>query len=230
MRPNEEFVLNALVSKIGGTFTDGEDPPDAYLKFESKCVAVEVTALVQQLVDEDGSKRSRIKDDAPAANLANILNEEIGNQIPNGKYIFLVLPAPINNIRKTKKKLTELILNMIRENLDSNEIDIFANKISINVYNRPGKSQKKIAAAITNRFSSANISLNAQLLLVDRISTKNEKVKLNDKIKEYWLALYNDYWIADMQTYKNAYLTMKIKHSFSRIYIINGGGEVFQLY
>jgi len=229
MRPNEEFVLNALVGKFGGIYSDGEDPPDAYISFGNERVAVEVTALVQQLENNDGSKRPRLSDDAPAANLANDLDRELINHIPHGKYFFLILPAPINNVRKTKAELSKTILDMVKNNSTSNEIEVFQNRISINVYDRPGKRHKKVAAAITNRYSSANILENAHQILKDRIETKNNKISITKNTNEYWLALFNDYWIADMETYKNAYQSMKGSHRFSRIYIVNGGAEVFQL-
>ena len=173
MSPNEEFVLNALVGYFGGVFIDGEDPPDAYLLLDSRRIAVEVSMLVQQLVDKNGNQRSRFKDDIPAVNLANDLDDELNNLIPADKYVFLIIPSPINDIRKTRKELGQKILEKIETNSEISDFDIRGNRISINIYDRPGSSGKKIAAAVSNRHSSANIGLNAQLLLQDRISTKN---------------------------------------------------------
>lgn len=229
MRPNEEYVLKVLVSKFGGTVTEGDDPPDAYLMLGNKRVAVEVTRLVQQLVSEDGASRPRIKDDMPALKLANELDEELRNQIPDDNYVFLILSAPIRNVRKTKKDLSNIILEKIKTSSNETDFDIGGNRVSIKIYNTPRPSGKKVIAAIANRYSSADIGSNAQFLLEERISTKNTKCAFREEIDEYWLALFNDYWIADEGSYRSAYESINIDHDFSKIYVVNGGGEVFQL-
>lgn len=103
MNPNETYVLGALKSKYGGEFSDGEDPPDAYLYIDKKTIAVEVTRLVEQVEDKKGKRISRLAQDMPAINLTNEINKELERHLPEDKHILLIIPTPINNIRRTKK-------------------------------------------------------------------------------------------------------------------------------
>lgn len=47
---------------------------------------------------------------------------------------------------------------------------------------------------------------------------------------EYWLALYNDYWIADGESYSEAYQQIDVEHEFDKVLVINGYGEVHQIF
>ena len=103
MRSDETFAMNSIVKKFGGSYTGGEDPPDAYLQLNGENIAVEITQLVQQVQNDKGEMVSRHAHDRPAMTLSDELDHQMKNEIPNRKYVFLVLGAPIHNIRKTKK-------------------------------------------------------------------------------------------------------------------------------
>ena len=113
MTPNEIYVLEALQSKFGGKFSDGENPPDAYLYLDNKKIAVEVTRLVEQVKDKAGNLVSRMGHDVPAVNLANELNVAMQDLIPEEKHVLLIIPAPINSIKRTREKLISIIINCI---------------------------------------------------------------------------------------------------------------------
>ena len=229
MSPNETFVLEALQSRFGGNFTGGEDPPDAYLYLEKKKIAVEVTRLVEQVKSESGNIVSRMTHDVPAVKLSNEIDIEMRELIPKGKYVFVIIPAPVNSIRRTKEKLISTILDHIQNNLIKSDVEIEGNLISIHIYDGGRESGKKVIGAVSNRFSSANIGKNAKHLLKDRISSKAKKCIHDASMDEYWLALFNDYWIADIESYRMAYKEIDIAHRFKKIFIVNGCGEVFTL-
>jgi len=228
MSPNETYVLEALQSKFGGNFSDGEDPPDAYLYIKDMKIAVEVTRLVEQVRNKSGVVVSRMSHDVPAVNLSNEIDGEVQKLILNGKYVLLIIPAPINSIRKTKEKLISIILDHIQTNLIKSDVEIEGNLISICVYDGDRESGKKVIGAVSNRYSSADIGKNTKRLLRDRILSKTKKCLPISGI-DYWLALYNDYWIADIESYRNAYKQIDIQHNFKKIFIVNGHGEVFLL-
>jgi len=229
MRPDEKFVLNALVSQFGGCFTEGQNPPDAYLMIDNRRIAVEVTRLIEQLVSEDGTSRSRFADDMPAVNLANELDEHMRNQIPDSKFVFLVLSTPIKNIRRTKDTLIHAILDKIQMNSEESDFVIEGNVISIYIYEGEKPSGKKIATAVANRYSSANIGDNTRSLLEDRISTKSKVRIANEGIDEHWLALLNDYWVADEESWRSAYNLIEVEHRFNKILVVDGNGGAHQL-
>jgi len=65
-----------------------------------------------------------------------------------------------------------------------------------------------ITSNIANRYSNANPLNNAIRLLNVRITSKSKKYKAKSYKGEYWLALYNDYWVADIETYKRAFMIL----------------------
>jgi hypothetical protein len=101
-----------------------------------------------------------------------------------------------------------------------------ASKASISVVEqRP--SGKKIAGFVVNKNSSADIGLNACLVLEDRIRTKADACA--GLPKPIWLAVLNDYWLADADTYTNASSALKVKHCFERIFLVSDQGAVSEL-
>jgi hypothetical protein len=226
MRPEEVFVMNSITGKFGGNFTKGEDPPDAYLHLNGKSIAIEVTQLVQQVQNKKGEMVSRLAHDQPAMTLSDELNRQMENDIPESKYVFLVLGAPINSIRKTKRELKKVILNQLKSGDVKQDLVIEKNSISIYIYGDNRETGKKIISAIANRYSTANILCNTMNLLSDRITSKLEKCKTKSYEGEYWLALLNDYWLADIESYKLAYSKLNIQHNFDKILIIDSNGQV----
>jgi hypothetical protein len=230
MSPNESFVMNSIVKTFGGKFTEGENPPDAYFQLGDKNIAVEVTRLVQQVQNEKGEIISRLAQDQPAMTLSDELDSQIKHDIPNDKYVFLVLGSPINNIRKTKSELKKEILNQLHTGVVKRDLVIEKNSISISVYDGVRETGKKIISAVANRYSDTNLLNNTMNLLNDRISSKLKKCKAKAYDGEYWLALYNDYWVADIDSYKLAYSKLNIQHDFDKILIIDSYGQVECIY
>ncbi|MCJ8293270.1 MAG: hypothetical protein MJK15_02585 [Colwellia sp.] len=228
MKPDEEYVLAALASKFGGKYIDGEDPPDGYLLLNNRKIAVEVTKLVEH-INENGKRRSRLADDVPISNIVAQLNEEIGNLIPNNRWIHLVIPSPIKGINEFKKELTRIIINMITTKTYEAVIDILGYVVAINLYKCQQPPKVKVVQAIATQFASTNIHDNTVFLLENRISTKNQKCNANGEVDEYWLALFNTYCMADIDSYRGAYESLQLEHNFSKIYIIDGYRRVYKL-
>lgn len=229
MSPNEEYVLSVLQKHYGGEIIEGEDPPDAYLIFGDRKIAVEVTRLVEQVVDESGNRVSRMAHDIPALEFADDLNRVMHSMLPEVIQVLVIVPSPLNNIRRTKEQVQSLIKKMIEERRDQVDITIEKNLISISIYNIARPSGEKVIGAVSNRYSDANIGKNTDFLLSDRISSKAKKCSNMPGISEYWLALYNHYWVADYESYKTSYDRLKIKHSFNKILIVDGYGQAQQL-
>jgi hypothetical protein len=218
--------MNSIVKTIGGKFIEGEDPPDAYLQLNGKSIAVEVTRLVKQVQNDKGEMISRRAHDQPAMSLSDELDLQMQNIIPDNKYVFLGLTAPINNIRKTKLGLKAEILIQLKKGVIKKELVIAGNRVSISIFDGVRSSGKKIISSIMNRYSDANLLSNTMNLLNDRITSKSEKCKAKSYGGEYWLALYNEYWVADIDCYKLAYSKLSIQHDFNKILVIDCYGQV----
>jgi len=228
MRFEEVFVMEALVSKFGGVFTPvKDDPPVAYLLLNDQRIAVEVSMLVEQ-ISENGVVRSRMAYDSPVTKISEELERDIGNSIPEGKSLYLGLPSPIKEIRKFKKELAEFALDVIKNNTESSERIILGSRVSINYRNFRLSSDKKVS-----QFVSASQSFHkeqAEFILKDRITVKNKKIGEQIDGNEYWLALLNTYWPANIETYRNIYANLQTEHNFSKILIIDNYKKVEVLY
>ena len=90
-------------------------------------------------------------------------------------------------------------------------------------------SGKKVIGVVANRNSSPDILANVQYILNDRI---NEKVKKCSKVEHrpLWHALFNDYWLAEPDSYEIAMDNLSIKHPFEKICLVLGSKEVHTLY
>lgn len=102
----------------------------------------------QQVEDKDGNQTPRIALDKPPLLIIEELNKNLINQTPENKYIFLILQAPINDVRNTKKKLASLILNQLHSGMEHQDLEISGNKITIKIYSGQ-RGEKKVIGAVT---------------------------------------------------------------------------------
>jgi len=228
MRPDEQYVLEALVEHYGGSFEPGEDPPDAYLIMGSRKIAVEVTRLIEEVVDDSGVAKSRYAEDTPGLNLVNGLDESHGKLVPDGKYVFLMVPTPINNVRALKSQLGSSIVEMLETGETERQFDVSNGTISIHIYEGNRSSGKKIIGALDNQNASPDIGYNVARILRARISDKESKRK-PVQADEYWLAMVAEYWIADHDSYQRSYQEGEVSHGFDKIVLVRENKSVHEL-
>lgn len=232
MRRDEAFVARALVQFLGGpssaSASDGEDPPDLYLTFAASRVGVEVTRLSQFTVESDGTLGNRATQDFFGLRLLDDLDTKIGPSLPDDISLLVGLWVPVSNAARFRKGLTDWVAEVAAtpEKGAQHEREIDGSKTSISVIpERP--TGKKIAGFVVNTNSSADIGLNARLVLEDRIRTKSEICAALPK--SLWLAVLNDYWLADADSYAAACRRLKLTHCFERIFLVSDGGKVSEL-
>ena len=233
LRPDEQFCIEAVVSSVGGQWSEGEDPPDAYLNTGNERIAVEISTLTQYVTDHSAGFKPRLSEDTTAIRLCNELNHDLKNDIPENRTILLILSAPINSARKLKRKLIDEIMALVGS-AASNDVtvtrEIMGNKITIHLIPNDRPSGKKIVGAVQNENSSADILANATAILADRIDIKTQKCKSLQSGDPLWLVLFNDYWLADIDTYRQAMSKLSVDHPFKKILIISGNKSVEILY
>jgi hypothetical protein len=233
LKPDEQFVISALADHLNGTWSAGEDPPDAYLTIGAETVAVEISTLTQHVVNERGGTKARLSEDSTALWLANELDKELCKIIPTGREVVLTLRAPISEARRTKEDLKDRIMRLIASTTDQTidvEEDIVGNRIGINLSSYDGPDQRKVHAAVINRKSDPHITSNARFILEERIDTKTKKCSSLEFKGPVWLALLNDYFLASDETYKQAIKQMSGSHVFEKIFLISGSRSVAILY
>jgi hypothetical protein len=238
LRPEEEFVKDSLVKYFGGPDKakawEGENPPDIYVEIEGECIAVEITTLSPVSFDADGTVQNRATTECSIFDLCNELDSELRDGIPSEISIWLNLYVPVKNVRRFKKELCDYLVSFIAERPNvgnSRETNIANEKVEIFVGSGREPPRKKIVGIIWNKNSNPyllNIHLNAEVILVGRIIDKQKKCA---KVKgPIWLALYNDYWLADNRNYVQAINNIGIEHRFGRIFVIQKTSQVHQIY
>lgn len=231
LRSDEKFVARSLADHFMGTWRDGEDPPDAYLQIGNEVAAVEISTLTQHVRDERGDLKPRLSEDSSAIWLANELNKELKATIPNELLVMLTLSSPILKARKVKvllkEKIAQLVSSVCRSEITE---DILGNRMNIHIVTDDRPSGKKVVGIVTNANSSTDILKNAWEILEDRIIVKADKCCSLAFIGPKWLALLNDYWLADNETYQQAIELFSVDHPFEKILLVSGNGSVAVLY
>ena len=234
MRHAEEFVARALVEHFGGpshaSAREGEDPPDLYLTVESLRVSVEVSQLSQFTFERDGSFGNRNTQDFFGVQVIENLNAKLGPALAEDVGLLIGLWVPVPHAQRFRTRLTEWITSVVAaaatERGFKEEREIDGAKVCVSVIpERP--LGKKITGFVLNDNATADIALNARLVLEDRIRRKNDIcARLS---KPIWLALLNDYWLAGPDTYAAAAWQLRNEHCFDRIFLVSHNGGVNEI-
>jgi len=232
LRPEEIFVrdrlLDVLESSGDVAFSEGEDPPDLVLRRGNKQYAVEVTRLTPVTFGEDGGVGNRMTDDSFGAALCDSLNESMGQDVAEGYSLLLTLYLPVLKPKEYREALKERLCDTIIPSgpfMGRCEYQLKESKIEVSwIPLRP--SGKRIVGILRNVNVCLDILHNAKVILCRRILAKEKRyTELNLDIPR-WLALYNDYFLADSDTLAQAYHECGVKHGFQRIYAVNTNGAV----
>lgn len=237
LRADEEFVRDSLVKYLGGQYYvkswEGEDPPDIYIEIEEDIKAVEITRLSPVSFNQDGYVQNRNTQDSFGINLCNELDSKLKTDVPSQVDLILTLYVPVDNARKYRRELHAYLKDFIAYGIkpgDRSEIKITGEKVKISVVPNRDFSQKKIVGIIVNKNSSAHILSNAEFILAGRIKDKVEKCKKIQHEGSIWLALFNDYLLADHDTYAQAIKNIQVQHEFKKIFVVFDTGIVHQIY
>ena len=223
---DEKFVIESLTGELGGVWRPGEDPPDVYLMQGNSEVAIEISTLTQHVSDKSGVPVPRLSQDTGIVRFCDELDRELGSTIQPDKYIILTLHTPVDRLRQFKKILKDTLTDIANsEESEEISLDISGNLVKVNVVKGARSSGKKVVGIVANRNSIPNIKSNVDFILAHRIKDKTKKCS---KIthRPLWLALFNDYWLADQNSYKQAMQQYTESHPFEKIYLISGNKEV----
>ncbi|MFH2012652.1 MAG: hypothetical protein ABIJ37_08150 [Pseudomonadota bacterium] len=230
LREDEKFVIEALCLSYGGTWRIGEDPPDVYMSLAENEVAVEILILTQHVVSKYGKPVPRLSQDTGVLRLCDEIGEELKNDIPSGVYVILTISSPLNKIRQTKTDLINGIKEIAQRKAPNKQVlEINQNKVEIRLILGDRQSGKKVVGIVPNQNSNPDILANVLYILNERINDKVTKCR-NILHRPLWLALFNDYWLAESDTYELAMKKLSVTHPFDKICLVLGSKEVQTLY
>ena len=232
MRPDEKFVGDALVQFLGGpsvaTVTVGDNPPDLYLDLKTARVGVEVTRLPEPMFDPNGTSFNRATHDTFAIRLLHELDANLGPSVPDSVSLYVVIRVPVGNGARFRKCLTDWLREILAApELGTYQREIESSKTEISVIPRRPVGKRIAGLVTTQSFFSRNILQNARLILEDRIKTKS--ARCSELTKPLWLAMLNDYWLADTDCYGEASGQLKLSHCFDRFFIVFDSCAVSEL-
>lgn len=229
LRPDEFFVINHVARTYSGNWRPGENPPDAYLKLHNKSIAVEISTLVQHVQSVLNQSRSRYSDDESALRIIQEIKDAIPAFLLNGRTVILTLSPPIKKFRQTRNQLELAVRNELLTNNDvDTNVEIHGNEISIQIKSYGEPADATVVGAVMHRTSSPDILQNTRFSLENMIGVKSDKcAALTPPI---WLALLNDYWLADPATYRQAMKMLSVTHPFVKILLVSGNGLVTELF
>lgn len=233
MRRDEAFVAWALSEYLGGPdvarIVEGPDPPDFYLHLDGRQVGVEVTRLSQFTFEPDGSLGNRATQDNFALRLLDELDRDIGPLVDDAQSLLVGLWVPVGDPRRFKAQLTDLLSEVARDGREESdrEARLGDARVTVRVISRR-HSRSAIVGYVVNIHADANVELNAQTLLEDRITRKSAICAALQR--PLWLALFNEYWIADADTYLRAARHVVCNHCFERIFLVSEQGAVTEMH
>jgi len=208
----------------------GRDPPDCYVVSNGKKVPMEITRAEVEFMD--GEKRH--------CNLSFInslleLIAEISAKIDARGYDYFLdihLVGPILDVRRFKKDLEKRIgAFMANSSLyaydDLHFFEVAGEKVVIS----------KICGTAKAQFLRGSIGEKdyvASSLIQDQTDTMYANlIKRKERImaaiqSEKWLAIYNGYPLAEEHNIRATLAKLQKSHSFTRIFIVNMEGHVFE--
>jgi len=246
IRPEETYARTSLERYLSGKpgkfkiLDNYKDPPDFYVLHNRKLILLEVTCAYSALL-ENGELKSRITFSESLSHLTAKLNYELGSRFSPHRTLSLSIYGPIKEYSDFKKEIRAKISSITEDKdllniicTDWTDIDINGVLIkAILVGTSPEHPRIWGMVGIEAKKAIADINLHTCLILQDRIKDKEAKTKLTDGriwYGEKWLAIINQYPLANTDNYLRAIEEIDINHTFSQIFLIEGDYKVTSLF
>jgi hypothetical protein len=245
MRADEEYTKKAIeryLSKLLSEFTisEGEDPPDYYVNFDTKKIPLEITRC-EPIYALKNKIENRKTVDGSLLSLCDEFNNKFKSQIPNGVSLLLHIECPVdkNKWRDFKKEVCREIVQLIEANIYNkwNIFNIAGKKVRIKKIRHDQEWRKKIIGLVHTMgdipIIQCDIQLQTQLLLDKILEEKETKTKIINGQEwkcEKWLGILNNYFLADLDNFLLAINSLKIRHTFTRIFCVNSIGNVSEIF
>lgn len=231
MRNDEEFAKDSILTYLRniGTFSIsskvGEDPPDYYLNFDTKNIALEITTA-PSVFGEESKKTRRSTATESLISLLDKANEKFKEKIPSGESLLLTIKVPIKNYANFKtslfKHLEELdVQSVVEERISLSGEEIVIKKIVHNDLNR-----KALIGIIGVKNPILDVDYQVSLILEKILSEKTRKmISISG---EKWLGIINAFPIANIDNFKSAYSKVHVNHDFRRVFVIEQNSDVYE--
>jgi hypothetical protein len=228
LRKTEQLAIGAVARHFSATWQSAEGRPDAYLTVGGRRIALDVAVIAQPRPRQRPVAKVRLREDASARRALRDLESALHAHVPHGKTIILTLGAPIKVRQKLVVALTSLLLTYLESGAEEVEEKktLLGNRVRFRVVNRNSKWNAKVIGFVFSGDPKPGTLENAMRSLHDEIAAKAKKRMPKSFAGDRWLVLDSDDWIADIKTYRRAYCYLSPPHTFRKILMVFGGGQV----
>jgi hypothetical protein len=240
LRYDEEFTKDAIYKYLLDEVKDlkideGDDPPDYYASFEDKKIPLEITRSESSFL-YDGSIESCNSIFEPILRLCDSLNLRYKDRFPDNIALLIQITGPVIKYNKFKNSLSGLIDTLTSSKIttwdDWMSYDVEGNRISLKYIVRP--YGKRIIGLVNMSKDTVitNIQSQVNIIVVEILKKKESKTNIiNGRAwkAEKWLGILNNYFLSEPIHFIEAFKSLKFYHSFSRVFLVNYDGMVYDL-
>lgn len=225
LRKSKQFAIEAVARHFSATWQSGDGPPDAYLTFAGRRIALDVAVIAQQRPGRKRVTKARLREDVVAQRVLRDIESALRAQVPEGKTLILTLGAPIKVPKKLLAALTKLLLTYLKSGAQEVEEKrtILGNRVRFRVLTDNSKWNAKVIGFVFSGDPQPGVLANAMRSLHDEIAANAKKRMPKGFAGDRWLVLCNEHCFADSKTFTRALSRLSAPHNFRRILMVLEG-------
>ncbi len=218
-----KVALEVVARRFSTTIEQGEDSPFAYLEFEGRKVAVEVTMLALGREVASISARPRLRFDKAVLRVVGRLQAALSDIVLDGSAIVFTMTAPIRLAAKTAADLEARIRECLSNGRDEIEDTIHGNRIRVRVLTGGPRSVSKVVGFVHNPETDSRLLLDMSQALLACLGAARKETSAES---ERWLIVAVDRGPTQIEAWRQVWLQLSIETGFAKILIVSAGGQV----
>jgi hypothetical protein len=224
----QQLAIEAVARHFSTTWENGsEDSPDAYITVAGKRIAVEVTAIMERIVERGGLAKPRLRFDRVALGFVGGLQAALREFVPDGQTVILTITAPIRLPSKTSAALEHKIrVCLARRSAQEVEDTIHGNQIRVRLVKGVSRQMSKVIGFVHNPDSDPDVLFRLTQSLLQHIGAAAGKRSPKKFTGDRWLVVANQDGLSHIETYRHVYSQLSISTDFKKILIVLTGGRV----
>ena len=230
LEKHERAALEAVGKRFSATWEQGSGPPDAYLTFAGKRVAVEIRSFKRRGAGRSNATRPRLRFDKVATRLLERLRTTTGDVVPDGTTVVLTVTAPIRVAAKTSAALEDRIRTLLARRSRGRDEDaaIHGNRIRIRLLRNLSERAPKFIGFVHNADSDPVLLLNMTREVLELFSVEAER-PATKRAGERWLVVTSAGGSAWLEAYRDIYAQLRMATGFNKVLMAFGDGRVEML-
>jgi hypothetical protein len=207
-------ALEVVASKLGGTWQRSNENHDAEITVGGKRIVVDVVVLKRSGA---GEHQIRLRFDKVVFRLMQHLQNQVGQNLPDGRMALLTVTAPIRLPSKTAVAIEEKIRSAGEQN--STRATIHGNRVRIRILRHGSPALPKVIGFVHNPDSDPRPLLKMTADLVGRIRHDRSKLTTSPAV-ERALILADSEGISEVSAYRHVCSELHLAAVFQKIFVV----------